>query len=326
MEAIVHEVHWLMWRSVSVRPTVPDFDVSSWDEFKFSPKILRAIKRLKFGSPTAIQRAALPPSLAGRDVVGAAATGSGKTFAFGIPMIQHMVSLSGQLERSSDLGATGLVLAPTRELAMQVQNHLRALAKDVEGAKIAAIVGGMSVQKQHRILRNEPDIIVATPGRLWELCSEVSRPGDVTEAPRTFLTERSWRFFFRAQNEEYLAHIRKIRFLVIDEADRMLEGGHFRELTYLLDMLSRKRCECLVLLTALFTSVGAEDKSTRQTFVFSATLTRGLEFGSKDKKNKKGVRAAKGSTEVNDEVDLAEATMSTSYFSKIWPADESCAF
>ncbi|XP_073339624.1 ATP-dependent RNA helicase DDX24 [Pagrus major] len=122
----------------------------------------------------------------------------------------------------------GLVLTPTRELAVQVKHHIDAVAKFTD-IKTAIVVGGMAQQKQRRMLKRRPEIIIATPGRLWDLIQE---------------------------KHPHLLNLRQLKCLVIDEADRMVERGHFAELESLLEMLN----------TVHF-------NPTRQTFVFSATLT-----------------------------------------------------
>ncbi|XP_052257980.1 ATP-dependent RNA helicase DDX24-like [Dreissena polymorpha] len=121
-----------------------------------------------------------------------------------------------------------LILEPTRELAIQVKNHLQAVAKYTD-VKIAAIVGGLALEKQRRILKKCPDVIVATPGRLWELVQE---------------------------GEVYLSEVEKTPHVVVDEADRMIEKGHFEELSKLLEKMKREG-----------------NSETRHTYVFSATLT-----------------------------------------------------
>ena len=136
-------------------------------------------------SPTAIQRQTLPLSLSGRDVIGISQTGSGKTLAFALPILHHILSLSSlgsKKERRRTLKA--LIITPTRELALQVSAHINACAPLRTEAQVqahaaprvslATIVGGMSSQKQKRMLERGVDIIVATPGRFWELVSDVS--------------------------------------------------------------------------------------------------------------------------------------------------------
>ncbi|NXX73505.1 DDX24 helicase, partial [Urocolius indicus] len=122
----------------------------------------------------------------------------------------------------------GLVLTPTRELAVQVKHHIDAVAK-FTGIKTAILVGGMAAQKQERVLNRKPEIVIATPGRLWELVKD---------------------------RHPHLSNLRQLRCLVIDEADRMIEKGHFLELSQLLEILN-----------------DSQYNPQRQTFVFSATLT-----------------------------------------------------
>ncbi|KAM6204995.1 ATP-dependent RNA helicase DDX24 [Sarcoramphus papa] len=122
----------------------------------------------------------------------------------------------------------GLVLTPTRELAVQVKHHIDAVAK-FTGIQTAILVGGMAAQKQERVLNRKPEIVIATPGRLWELVKE---------------------------RHPHLSNLRQLRCLVIDEADRMVEKGHFFELSQLLEILN-----------------DSQYNPQRQTFVFSATLT-----------------------------------------------------
>ncbi|KAI9500950.1 P-loop containing nucleoside triphosphate hydrolase protein [Coemansia spiralis] len=219
----------------------PKVDVSSWKNFGLHPTLLRALKHLGFSNPTEIQSKTLPESLAGRDVIGAAETGSGKTLAFGIPILQQIAH-----HRTKWEGPTGLILAPTRELALQVRDHLIAMAKFVR-ARVIAIVGGMSQAKQERLLGNQPDIIIATPGRYWELVST---------------------------NDVYLKQLRAIKFLAVDEADRMLEPGHFKELKFIFKAVNEA--------SQLNSSTGK-----RQTFVFSATLLKDLQLVARRKPSQK---------------------------------------
>ncbi|XP_072169926.1 ATP-dependent RNA helicase DDX24-like [Diadema setosum] len=140
----------------------------------------------------------------------------------GLPLAEPQPSGSGQGGK-----LFGLVLTPTRELAVQVKNHLVAAAMKTD-IKVAVVVGGMSAEKQKRVLRKRPDIIVATPGRLWELYK---------------------------LGELHLSTLPDIRCLVIDEADRMVEKGHYAELSEILDLLN------------------SSEQTQRQSFVFSATLS-----------------------------------------------------
>lgn len=148
-------------------------DLKAWEFLKLPEPIMRSLSELGFEKPTQIQELSLLPAILGRrDILGAAETGSGKTLAFGLPI------LSGILKLREEIGAEAqkkrlyaLVLTPTRELAVQVKNHLQAIGRRI-GIKVAAVIGGMASVKQERVLASGPEIIVATPGRLWELIQQ----------------------------------------------------------------------------------------------------------------------------------------------------------
>ena len=213
----------------------------AWASFGLCESLLRALADLGFEQPTPIQAAVLPAALGeGRDIIGAAETGSGKTLAFGLPILQRLMEEVQQRPAAAasrnEAGLRALVLCPTRELAMQVADHLGAAGRHSH-VRVATIVGGMAPEKQLRVLSRAPEIVVATPGRLWELIS---------------------------QGEAHLASLASLRFLVLDEADRMVEKGHFAELTHVLDLLEAQRKAA---------PAPAAGQGCRQTFVFSATLT-----------------------------------------------------
>ncbi|CAG8458870.1 16842_t:CDS:10 [Cetraspora pellucida] len=238
-----------------------NIDVSAWGVFNLSSTITDGLKALKFEKPTPIQEKTLHSSLNGRDVIGKAETGSGKTLAFGIPILEYIIK---QKKENSENQLVALILTPTRELAMQIKNHLQNVGK-FSTNNIMTIVGGMAIQKQKRLLERNPNIIVGTPGRLWELLSE---------------------------NEEFINTLRHIRFLVLDEADRMLEAGHFKELNYILSILSRSKQERnddnKIMLDA------KRDIPARQTFIFSATLDNNFKSNPKRKKPLNGILNSQG--------------------------------
>ncbi|KAJ2237754.1 ATP-dependent RNA helicase [Coemansia sp. RSA 1722] len=240
----------------------PDVDVSAWQNYGIHDSLLRALKHLGFSSPTEIQSKTLYQSLNGRDIIGVAETGSGKTLAFGIPMLQH---ISNNKQVAWD-GPTGLVLVPTRELAVQVKNHLTMLAKFVY-ARVAVVVGGMSVAKQERQLDQRPDIIIATPGRFWELVST---------------------------NDKYLGLLQAIRFLAVDEADRMLQPGNFRELTQIFKIINEPPLD------------SSKERRRRQTFVFSATLLKDMQLQQKRQLSEKVRKRMKNKPEPGTMEDLIE--------------------
>jgi ATP-dependent RNA helicase DDX24/MAK5 len=146
--------------------------------------------------------------------------GSGKTLAYGIPIVQHLIN---QLQTDPDQvkRPSALILAPTRELAMQVKEHLAKLVlhclveddhKKPPPIRVVVLTGGMSIQKQRRQLQSGAEIIVATPGRLWDLVSELP---------------------------ELSRNLSQLDFLVLDEADRMMEGGHYAELDNIFKLTNR---------------------------------------------------------------------------------------
>lgn len=211
-------------------------DMSAWLNCYVPEPVLRALAELKFHEPTEIQAQTLPAAIRDHmDIMGAAETGSGKTLAFGIPLLHHIMERKSRQPEQCALKAMplqALVLAPTRELAIQVTRHLQDVAK-YTNVRIVNVVGGLSAEKQLRLLKRKPEIVVATPGRLWELVD---------------------------QGAPHVSDVSKVRYLVIDEADRMVEKGHFEDLTHLLEVMNAPSEE-------------STEKRRRQNFVFSATLT-----------------------------------------------------
>src|SRR5439155_971323 len=132
--------------------------VSSFEGLGLSTDMLARIGQAGYSSPTPIQRMAIPHALAGQDVIGCAQTGTGKTAAFVIPIIERL---------ADGRGTRALILAPTRELAMQVQKVVDQLGRR-RGVGAALIVGGENMQQQERALRQGPDVVVGTPGRLLD--------------------------------------------------------------------------------------------------------------------------------------------------------------
>ena len=178
--------------------------------------ILQAISEEGYRIPTAIQEEAIPLALAGRDVLATAQTGTGKTAAFALPILQLLDEREGRAPK----GIRALVLTPTRELALQIEESFRAYGRHLP-LRVAVLLGGVPSGPQIKALRQTPDILVATPGRLLDLKSQG---------------------FCRLDHVE---------FLVIDEADRMLDLGFVRDVRKIVSALPRSR----------------------QTMFFSATLT-----------------------------------------------------
>lgn len=221
-----------------------EVDVSAWEDLDLSSDSLSALAKLGFASPTPIQKASIPEILTGHDVIGKASTGSGKTLAFTIPILEKWLEDSrGEDAAQSNVHESktpiALILSPTRELAHQLTEHITAFCVGLSDAPyIATVTGGLSVQKQQRQLL-KADIIVGTPGRLWEVMST---------------------------SIKLSASFKKIQFLVVDEADRLLTEGHFKEVEEILNSLDRQ-----------IDGEGEASVPSRQTLVFSATFHKGLQ-------------------------------------------------
>lgn len=168
-----------------------------------SPAIVSAVEALGFSEPTPIQRSSIPVVLEGSDIIGKAQTGSGKTAAFALPLLDR-------LERSAK-GVQALILAPTRELACQVAEAIRTFAKGMPWVKLAVLYGGARYEGQLRELRDSPQIVVATPGRL----SDHQRRGTLS--------------------------LDRVRMVVLDEADEMLAMGFRDDVEAILGHTSGKR-------------------------------------------------------------------------------------
>lgn len=170
------------------------------------PRVLEALIPLGYEQPTPIQEQAIPHVLNGRDVMGIAQTGTGKTAAFSLPIVHH---LANNLMHGRAVPRV-LVLTPTRELAAQIDDNVKAYAKNVK-VRTALIFGGVSQHKQVAQIRKGADVLVATPGRLLDLC-----------------------------NQELLS-LEWIEFLVLDEADTMLDMGFIHDIKRVIAMLPKKR-------------------------------------------------------------------------------------
>lgn len=132
----------------------------SFQDLGLSEEILMALEKKGYGYPTRVQAEAIPPLLQWKDVIAKAPTGTGKTFAFGIPMIEHIDADSNDLQ--------GLILAPTRELAIQICDELRGLLAYCKNIRVAVVYGGQKIDTQIKALKKNPQIVVATPGRLMD--------------------------------------------------------------------------------------------------------------------------------------------------------------
>ncbi len=165
-----------------------------------APKLLSAISKLKFISPTPIQEKAIPVAIEGKDLIGIAQTGTGKTLAFGIPMLQRLATIK----------TNGLIILPTRELAMQVEETLQKLGRDM-GLKTALLIGGASMRHQQESISRNPHIVIGTPGRIND---HLERKG---------------------------LSLKNVGILVLDEADRMLDMGFAPQINKILKEIPKDR-------------------------------------------------------------------------------------
>lgn len=212
------------------KETVAEFtlnagDLPEWRKYPLDDSVLLGLKRLGFTKPTPIQKQTLDVVFDGgapKDVLGTAPTGSGKTLAFGLPILNY-IARRQVAEGEASLAA--LIIAPTRELALQIKEHLHAVSPAL---RLATLIGGMSSEKQERLLTRDPHILIGTPGRLDDCMG-----GD----------------------EKLASLVTRLPFLVIDEADRLVESGHFKELDSILAAVYRD-----------------PTFQARRTFLFSATL------------------------------------------------------
>ena len=133
---------------------------ATFESLGLSEAMLKALEKKGYGYPTTIQAEAIPHFMQWKDVIAKAPTGTGKTFAFGIPMIEH---IDPELQE-----VQGLILAPTRELAIQIGDELRGLLTYYSGIRVAVLYGGASIGPQIKALERKPQIVVATPGRLMD--------------------------------------------------------------------------------------------------------------------------------------------------------------
>ena len=177
----------------------------TFKDLNITEPILKAIEEKGYANPTPIQVKAIPAALTGKDILGCAQTGTGKTAAFAIPIIQHLQAL-----KNRDKSIKPLILTPTRELALQISECIDDYAKYTQ-VRHGVIFGGVNQRAQVNMLHKGVDILVATPGRLLDL-----------------------------MNQGYI-HLDNVRHFVLDEADRMLDMGFIHDIKRILPLLPRKR-------------------------------------------------------------------------------------
>ncbi len=175
----------------------------TFQQLGLSDSMLKALEKKGYGYPTTIQAEAIPQFMQWKDVIAKAPTGTGKTFAFGIPMIEHIDPEMEQVQ--------GLILAPTRELAIQIGDELRGLLTYFKNIRVAVLYGGAGIGAQIKQLERKPQIVVATPGRLMDHYNRKT------------------------------IRLDKIQTVVLDEADRMLDMGFFKDVTKIIEKVKNRR-------------------------------------------------------------------------------------
>ena len=174
-----------------------------YQDMGLSPEVMQAVERMGFVHPTEIQEKAIPVMMEGREIIAKAPTGTGKTCAFGIPIVEKVDPASPELQ--------ALVLCPTRELCTQITDDLRNLAHFKPELKIVSVYGGDPINKQIAALKGKPQVVVATPGRLLD------------------------------HMQRRTLNLNKTRIAVLDEADEMLDMGFFKDVRKILDRLPKDK-------------------------------------------------------------------------------------
>ena len=179
----------------------------TFEELGLMPRLVEQLKEQGIVDPTPIQIQAIPHALAGRDVMGLAQTGTGKTAAFGLPIMNHLLKVG---KKPAPKTVRGLILAPTRELAGQIKDNLTAYSQGTH-IKVGLVVGGMSISAQVNRLARGTDLLIATPGRLIDLI------------------------------ERKAVDLSETQFLILDEADQMLDLGFIHALRQIAPLLAAER-------------------------------------------------------------------------------------
>ncbi|KAJ4966268.1 hypothetical protein NE237_018117 [Protea cynaroides] len=223
--------------------------VKTWNQTGLTSKLLDTIKKLNYEKPMSIQAQALPTIMSGRDCIGIAKTGSGKTLAFVLPMLRH---IKDQPPVVPGDGPIGLIMAPTRELVQQIHNDVKKFAK-VLGVNCVPVYGGSGVAQQISELKRGAEVVVCTPGRMIDiLCTSSGK----------------------------ISNLRRVTYLVLDEADRMFDMGFEPQITRIVQ----------------------NTRPDRQTVLFSATFPRQVEILARKVLNKPVEIQVGGRSVVNKDI------------------------
>ena len=194
----------------SPTPDILDFDSLGFDSLGLAPQILKALAEFGYTTPTPIQAQAIPLVLEGRDLMAGAQTGTGKTAAFALPLLQKLLPLASSSTSPAKHPVRALILTPTRELAIQVEESVKVYAKHT-ALRSLVVFGGVDIKTQTPHLKTGVEILVATPGRLLD------------------------------HIEQKTVNLGQVQMLVLDEADRMLDMGFMPDLKRILALLPKQR-------------------------------------------------------------------------------------
>uniref|UniRef100_M4DZC5 DEAD-box ATP-dependent RNA helicase 21 n=1 Tax=Brassica campestris TaxID=3711 RepID=M4DZC5_BRACM len=238
------ERDWRIFRedfNISYKGSKIPRPMRSWEESKLTSELLKAVERAGYKKPSPIQMAAIPLGLQQRDVIGIAETGSGKTAAFVLPMLAYISRLPPMSEENETEGPYAVVMAPTRELAQQIEEETVKFAHYL-GFRVTSIVGGQSIEEQGLKITQGCEIVIATPGRLIDCL------------------------------ERRYAVLNQCNYVVLDEADRMIDMGFEPQVAGVLDAMPSSNLKPENEEEEL-----DEKKIYRTTYMFSATMPPGVE-------------------------------------------------
>ena len=184
--------------------------MTSFNDFGLVEPITRALRDEKYETPTPIQAQTIPLAVNGKDVIGIAQTGTGKTAAFALPILHHIVRARLRPEKKA---CRILVLSPTRELSGQISDSFRTYGRYIRPLAVTLAIGGVPINRQVRAMAHGAEVLVATPGRLLDLV------------------------------HQHAVRLDKVEVLVLDEADRMLDMGFIHDIRKVVAMLPKDRIE-----------------------------------------------------------------------------------
>ncbi|KAK9377541.1 P-loop containing nucleoside triphosphate hydrolase protein [Lipomyces chichibuensis] len=221
----------------------------SWEESGLPPEILRAVEEVGYKEPSAIQRAAIPVALSCRDVIGVAETGSGKTASFVLPLLSYIIEMPVLNEVTKSDGPYAIILAPTRELAQQIETETRKFCNRL-GFRCVSIVGGHTISEQSFALQEGAEIVIATPGRLVDCI------------------------------ERRVLVLSQCCYVIMDEADRMIDLGFEEQVNKILEALpvtnTKPDNDDAENARLMSTYLGGKDRY-RQTMMYTATMPPAIE-------------------------------------------------